>query len=85
MGVIDREYLDAKKGDKPTELDLIKLELRDLLASVGEIRLGLNAVAEKAAWSEGQINELKESLLASRMTGSIQGLEGEFTVTPPPE
>jgi len=104
-------------SDKPTENDLIKLELRDLLASVGELRLAVGALmerverlergacvydyCEKWKWpdcgdscygSEGchQLNEpsledVKAKHEPRTMTGSVQGLEGVFTITPPPE
>ena len=61
-----------------TELDLIKLELRDLLASVGELRLSVNAMFERMAEMEQRIRDLEAKALDNdrRMTG--------WTVTPAP-
>ena len=75
---------------EPTELDLIKLELRDLMASVGEIRLGWNAVMSRLADMEARLRTLEAQCNTcgtpdTTFTGSIQGLDGEWTVTPPPE
>ena len=68
-------------SDKPTETDLIKLEIRNLLASVGEVRLGWDAMFKRIAAMEERLRRLE----SPRAVGSIQGLEGEWTVTPPPE
>ena len=69
-------------SDKPTEMDLIKLEIRDLLASVGEVRLGWDAMFKRIAAMEERLRRLESP---RAMVGSIQGLEGEWSVTPPPE
>ena len=45
--------------DKPTTQDLILLEVRDLTASQGEIRLGLNALAEKFRTLEERVKKLE--------------------------
>ena len=44
---------------KPTTQDLILLEVRDLTASQGEIRLGLNALAEKFRALEKRVEKLE--------------------------
>ena len=68
---------------KPSTEDLILLELRDLLASVGEIRLAVGALMER-------LERLEQRCAVcgtpdTTFTGTIQGLDGEWTVTPPPE
>ena len=61
-------------GYKPPgyESDIIKLELRDLLASVGELRIAVGALTERV------------ERLERRPSVGIEGLEN-MTVTPPPE
>jgi len=71
--------------DKPTTQDLILLEVRDLTASMGELRIQLNGVWQRVVALEGRVRNLESGPVGRTMTGSIQGLEGEFTVTPPPE
>ena len=82
------EYKRSVQPYEPTELDLIKLELRDLLASVGELRLGMNAMVQRLADHEDRIKALEAKAIDTDRriyTGAIQGLEDEWTVTPPPE
>ncbi len=69
-------------SDKPTTQDLLLLEVRDLTASMGELRLQLNGVWQRVVALEARVRNLESG---PSWTGSIQGLEGEFTVTPPPE
>ena len=70
-------------SDKPTTQDLILLEMRDLTASLGELRIQLNGVWQRVVALEGRVRNLESGPVGRTMTGSIQGLEGEFTVTPP--
>ena len=46
-------------SDKPTTQDLILLEVRDLTASQNEMRLGLNAMAEKFRALEKRVKKLE--------------------------
>ena len=58
MGAIDREYLNAKRGDKPTTQDFILSELRDLNDGLGELRLAMGEVRDLTA----SLGELRKSL-----------------------
>lgn len=49
--------------------------------SLGEIRERLSALARKLEELEQRIRALE----GERMVGSVEGLEGEWTVTPPPQ
>ena len=53
---------------------------------LGEMQITLNALYRQIARLEQRIRDLEAKALDTdrRMTGSIQGLEGEWTVTPPP-
>ena len=53
---------------------------------LGEMQSTLNALYRQIARLEQRIRDLEAKALDTdrRMTGSIQGLEGEWTVTPPP-
>ena len=62
------------------EREIIKQELRDLLASMGELRLAVGALMERVERLEQNSIDIDR-----RWTGSIQGLDGDWTVTPPPE
>ena len=59
----------------------------DFDARFGEIQITLNSLYRQLARMEQRIRDLEAKAIDSdrRMTGSIQGLEGEWTVTPPPE
>ena len=86
----------VEMSEKPTTQDLILLEVRDLTASLGELRKSLSEMWRQSVRQQEQIGGLQEDVKNLRalsididrpwaMTGSIQGLEGEFTVSPPPE
>ena len=62
------------------ERGIIKQELRDLLASMGELRLAVGALMERVERLEQNSIDIDR-----KWTGSRQGLDGEWTVTPPPE
>ena len=94
MSLIDDDIRrhGGQAATEPTELDLIKLELRDLLASVGEIRLGWNAVMQRLADQEGRIKTLEAKAIDTdrRIYTASIGVGGVLvdentTVTPPPE
>ena len=49
--------------------------------SLGEIRIALNALYRRLASIEQRVRRLENP---KPLTGTIDGLEGEWTVTPPP-
>ena len=49
---------------------------------LGELRMGLNALYKRIAEMEMRLRRLEEP---RALTGSIEGLDGEWTVTPPPD
>ena len=53
-------------------------------AQIGELRIALNAMYRRLVDVEKRIRRL-EAEPVPMMAGSIEGLEGEWTVTPPPE
>ncbi len=60
-------------SDKPTE---------------GDMWASLNAMWRQVGRLQDEVRVLSErvkNLQAAQMRGAIQGLEGEWTVTPPPE
>ena len=50
--------------------------------SLGEIRMVLNALYRRLASIEQRVRHLENP---KPLTGTIDGLEGEWTVTPPPQ
>ena len=55
---------------------------------LGELQMTLNALYRQIARMEQRIRDLENKALDTDRriyTGSIQGLPGEWTVTPPPE
>ena len=81
FGKASRAHVDTSE---PTTQDLILLELRDLLASVGEIRLAVGALMERVERLENRC-ACDDAEMRKTVVGTIQGLDGEWTVTPPPE
>jgi len=77
-------------SNQPTTQELILQEVRDLTASVGEIRLGLNALAEKFRALEKRVEKLEADCCYVEVEGlktiparDREWLDGEFTMTPP--
>ena len=68
---------------KPTTQDLILLEVRDLTASMGELRMQLNGVWQRVVALEGRVRNLESGPTISMGVGGELVEEGEFTVTPP--
>lgn len=57
-------------------------ELRRLTRSQGELRMAMDAMKRELLSIIERLSELER---ARQLVGGIQGLEGEWTVTPPPE
>jgi hypothetical protein len=54
------------------------------METIGELQLAIGALAERVERLE-QDRRYAEAEGLKTLTGTIQGLEGEWTVTPPPE
>ena len=88
---IPDELMFRQIGDKCTQIAFAataeqmtnqQAEIDALRVSVGELRIQLTGVWRRVTALEGRVRNLES---APTMTGSIQGLEGEFTVSTPPE
>jgi len=64
----------------PDRMALLGQEVNELVASIGELRLALNALRKRVE----RLERLERERERYRMTGSVAGLEGEWTVTFPP-
>ena len=83
VGTYEVEILVDEMSDKPTTQDLILLEVRDLTASLGELRMQLNGVWQRVVALEGRVRTLESGPTISLGVGGELVEEGEFTVTPP--
>ena len=64
-----------------TRDDRARAEVKELSRSIGELRMGMDALKRELVNVVARLAELEQP----KATGSIQGLAGEWTVTPPPE
>lgn len=61
---------------------------KEMLKSLGEIRLMVGALLDRVELLESRCDRIEMNHHIARkraLRGRIQGLEGEWTVTPPPE